>query len=63
MKLNLILLGLGLVQGQNDTSGNEVDDLGNKKNKKNKTKNKARKLICTFLVRCYSHVELIVKMI
>ena len=43
MKLNLILLGLGLVQGQNDTSGSEVDDLGNKKNKKNKTKNKARK--------------------
>ena len=43
MKLNLILLGFGLVQGQTGSSGNEVDDLGNKKNKNNKNKNKARK--------------------
>ena len=39
MKLNLLLLGLGIVQASDQTNSNEVDDLGNKKNK-NKNKNK-----------------------
>ena len=40
MKLNLLLLGLGIVQASdNQTESGEVDDLGNKKNK-NKNKNK-----------------------